>query len=94
LPDLGTEQRSTRFPDHLHPRCWRTAGGWSLRREATRRWVDWAAAKRREGEGATTTRAEWANDGGLYDEGVEDVSVIEQFLAEDLGVPGVEAGKS
>ncbi|KAK3903657.1 hypothetical protein C8A05DRAFT_14403, partial [Staphylotrichum tortipilum] len=66
--------------------------GWSLRQEATRRWVDWAAAKRREGEGVTTG-AEWANDGGLYGEGVEGVSAIEQFLAEDLGMPGVEEGK-
>ena len=51
-----------------------------LLREATRRWADWAAAARREGEGVTTgataTGAEWADDGVLYDEGVENVSAI------------------
>jgi hypothetical protein len=60
--------------------------------EATRRWVDWVARRGRDGVEGLATAAEaeweWAGDRGLYDESIIYVSEIEEYLAEDVGVPG------
>lgn len=36
---------------------------------------------------------EWADDGVLYSEGIMDINSVEEYLAEEPGVPGVEAGR-
>lgn len=64
--------------------------------EATRRWVDWATMRERDRtEGlAMKTEAEWAGDGGFYDEGgILDLNDIEEYLSQDLGVPGTWPSK-
>lgn len=42
---------------------------------------------------ATTTEAEWAGDGGLYDEGIITINDVEDYLSKDLDVPGTWAGE-
>ncbi|KAG7287264.1 hypothetical protein NEMBOFW57_006771 [Staphylotrichum longicolle] len=62
--------------------------------EATRRWVDWATTRERDRSKrlAMKAEAEWAGDGGLYDEGgIIDLNDVEEYLSQDLGVPGTWA---
>ena len=72
--------------------AWRAICKGELRRNPIRKWVDQTRGGDDGARGpVTVTEVKWAEDGGLYGEGMVDMTSVEMYLAE-LGVGSVKVG--